>query len=158
MHFPDIVAAHLQPHHPMTATLGQQDTAYLRIGPWPILIATATKGQRVSLRIRGVKDRAIDGHKPIATKEGPGHAGGLGDQVTALLHEGLQTLAPQFLASSTAPRIAQPALRLTRMQIAEFAHQLLPHLALVQTAPQRHPDHKQHQRQGGTRPHPPRFG
>src|SRR5260370_9525305 len=35
------------------------------------------------------------------------------------------------------------------MQITEFSHQFLPHLALVQTAPQRHPDHKQHQCQCG---------
>src|SRR5947209_18799097 len=115
----------------MTATLGQQHTAHLRIGPWPILIATATKGQRVGFGIGGVKDRAIDGHEPIATKEGTWHAFGLGDQLTALVHEGLQTLAAQFLTSSTDPRIAQPPLRLTRMQIAEPADQLLPHLALV---------------------------
>src|SRR5947209_448241 len=125
----------------MTATLGQQHTAHLRIGPWPILIAAAPKGQRVRLRIWGIKDRAIDGHEPIATKEGTGHALRLGDQLTALTHEGLQTLAPQLLASSTDPRIAQPALRLTGMQRASPAHQALPHLALVQTAPQRHPDH-----------------
>src|SRR6266496_6176027 len=121
----------------MAATLGQEHTAHLRIGPGSILIATAPKGRRVGWRIGGVKDAAIDGHEPIATKEGSRHAFWLSDQLTALAHEGLQTLAPQFRASSTDPRIAQPALRLARMQITEPAHQLLPHLALVQPAPQR---------------------
>src|SRR2546430_11575502 len=97
MHFRDIVAASLQSHHPMTATLGQEHTAHLRIGPWPILIATAPKGQRVGCCVRGIKDRAIDGHEPIATKEGTKHAFGLGVQLTALVHEGLRTLADQFL-------------------------------------------------------------
>src|SRR5229473_3404256 len=59
MHFRDIVAAHLQPHHRMAATLGQEHTAHLRIGPWPILIAAAPKGQHVGFRLGSVKDRAM---------------------------------------------------------------------------------------------------
>src|SRR5258708_34135228 len=41
MHFRDIIAAHLQADHGMTATLGQQATAYLRIGARAVLIAAA---------------------------------------------------------------------------------------------------------------------
>src|SRR6266567_3664292 len=44
------------------------------------------------------------------------------------------------------------------MQITEGAHQLLPHLALVQTTPQCHPHHKQHQGQGRAGSHAPHFG
>jgi hypothetical protein len=79
----------------MAATLGQQHTAHLRIGPGPLLIAAASKGRRVGWRIRGVKDRAINGHESIAAKEGTGHAFWLGDQLTALVHEGLHaTFSP----------------------------------------------------------------
>src|SRR5207237_10576353 len=105
----------------VAATLGQEHATHLRIGPWPILIAAASKGRRVGFGIRGVKDAAIDGHEPIATKEGTRHAARLGDQLTALAHHGLQALAAQGLASPTDPRIAQPVLRLTGMQITELA-------------------------------------
>ena len=44
------------------------------------------------------------------------------------------------------------------MQITELAHQALPHLALVPTTPQRHPDHKQDQAQGRAQSHAPHFG
>src|SRR5947199_8407319 len=121
----------------MRTTLGQEHTAHLRIGAWPVLIAAATKGQRVGFRIGGVEQRAIDGHEPIAAKEGARHAFWLGDQLTALAHEGLQALAPQFLAASTEPRITQSALRLARMQRASLSDQALPDLALVHTTPQR---------------------
>src|SRR6266852_4730673 len=134
MHFRDLVAIHLQAHHRMAATLGQEYTAHLRIGPGSILVATAPKGRCVGLGIGGVEQRAIDSHEPIATKEGSGHGGPLGEHLTALAHESLQALAAQFLASSTQPRIAYAALRLSGMQIAELAHQALPHLALVPTA------------------------
>ncbi len=87
----------------MAATLGQQHTAHLRIGPGPILIAAATEGRRVGWRLRGVEDRAIDGHEPIAPKEGTRHARWLGQHLTAHAHQGLQALAPQGLASSTQP-------------------------------------------------------
>src|SRR5947209_19611684 len=115
----------------MATTLGQEHTAHLRIGAWPVLIATAPKGCRVGWRIGGVKDAAIDGHESIATKEGSRHTARLGDQLTALAHERLQALATQDLASSTDPRIAQPVLWFAGVQSAEFAHQLVPHLALV---------------------------
>src|SRR5205807_8037643 len=110
----------------MAATLGQKHTAHLRISPWPILIAAATKGQHVGIGLRRVEQRAIDGHEPIAAKEGARHAIFLGDQLTALAHEGLQALAPQFLAASTEPRITQSALRLARMQRASLSDQALP--------------------------------
>jgi len=132
----------------MGAALGQEHTAYLRIGAWSILIAAATKGRCVGGRIGRVEDRAIDGHESIATKESTGHARRLGDQLTALTHQGLQALAAQFLATSAQSRVADRTLWLSRMQIAEFAHQALPHLALIATAPQRHRDHKEHERQG----------
>ncbi len=101
-----------------------------------------------------MKQGAINGHEPIAPKESTGHAGPLGDQLTALAHEDLQALAAQCLASSTQSPVTYRARRLARMEIAELAYQLLPHLALVQTAPQRHPDHQQHQGQGRAQPHP----
>src|ERR1700730_12267141 len=101
MHFGNIVAVDFQPDHPMAATFGQEHTAHLRIGAWAVLIAAAPKGGRVGLGIGGVKDGAINGHEPIATKEGAGHAGWLGDQLTALAHERLQTVAAQPLAPST---------------------------------------------------------
>src|SRR2546427_7811306 len=132
----------------MRTTLGQEHTAHLRIGTWPILIAAATKGQRVGFRLGGVEHRAINGHEPIATTESTWHARRLCYHLTALSHDGLQALAPQFLATSTQSRITDRALRLSRMQIAELSDQALPHLAWVPTAPQRHRDHKHHQGQG----------
>jgi hypothetical protein len=121
------------------------------------LIATAPEGRRVGFGIRGVKHGAIDGHESIAPKEGTRHGRGLGDHLAALAHESLQALAAQGLASSTESRIAHASLRLSGMQITESSHQLLPHLALVQTAPQRHAQHKEHQAQGRTGAHPPCF-
>src|SRR2546426_2771225 len=150
MHFRDLVAIDLQAHYHMRTTLGQQDTAYLRISPRPVLVAAATKGQCVGLRVGGVEERAIDGHEPIATKEGIGHSGVLGRDLTALAHQGLEALAAQFLAASTQSRITDRTLWLGWMEIAELAHQALPDLALVATAPQRHGEHKQHQGQGRT--------
>src|SRR5438067_10725567 len=100
----------------MTATLGQLHTTHLRIGPWSILIAAAPKGDPVGRRIRGVKERAIDGHEPITSKESTRHAFWLGEQLTALVQERLQALAAQALAPATHARIAQPVLGLTRMQ------------------------------------------
>ncbi len=41
MHFRDLVAIDLQAHYHMRATLGQQDTADLRISPRPVLVAAA---------------------------------------------------------------------------------------------------------------------
>jgi hypothetical protein len=70
MDFRDIVAAHLQSNDRMAATLGQEHTAHLWIGSWPVLITAATKGRGVGFRVGGVKDGAINGHEPIATKEG----------------------------------------------------------------------------------------
>src|SRR5260370_35306602 len=99
----------------MRTTLGQEHTAHLRIGAWPVLITAATKGQRVGFRIGGVEHRAIDGHEPIAPKEGTGHAGRLGDHLTALTHQGLEALAPQFLATSAQSRITDRTLWLSRM-------------------------------------------
>src|SRR2546421_10502345 len=101
MHFRDIIAVDREPHHRMTPTLGQQDTTHLWIGAFAILIAAAPKGHRIGWRIRGVKDAAIDGHEPIATKEGSRHAFWLGNQLTALVHHRLQALAAQGLAPST---------------------------------------------------------
>src|SRR5258708_33963100 len=101
MPFGDIVAVDLHLPHPMAAALGQLHTTPLRIGPRPILIATAPKGGCVGWRIRGVKECAIDGHEPIAPKEGTGHAAGLGDHLTALVHERLQTPTAQGLTAST---------------------------------------------------------
>src|SRR6266851_6853461 len=126
----------------MRTTLGQEHTAHLRIGAWPVLIAAATKGQRVGFRLGGVEHRAIDGHEPIATKESTRHARRLRDHLTALSHQCLQALAPQCLATSAQSRITDRTLWLSRMDIAELAYQALPHLALVPTAPQRHRDHK----------------
>jgi hypothetical protein len=104
-----------------------------------------------------VKERAIDGHQPIAPKERTRQTGALGEHLAALAHHRLQALAPQGLAASTQPGITHHLRRLARMQVAELAHQLVPHLALVQTAPQGHPHHKQHQGQGRAGSHPPRF-
>src|SRR6266496_1492448 len=100
MHFGDIVAVQLQSHDGMTATLGQQHTFDLRIGSWPILVAAAAKGCRVGGGIRGVEQRAINGHKPIATKERAGHARWRRDHLTAFLQQRLHALAAQFLAPS----------------------------------------------------------
>ena len=85
----------------MRTTLGQEDTAHLRIGSEPVLIAAAPKRRPIGGRIRRVEDRAIDSHEPIAPKEGTGHGGWLGDDLTALLHQRLQPLAAQGLATST---------------------------------------------------------
>src|SRR6266487_659122 len=145
MHFRDIIAAYREPHHRMAATLGQEHTAHLRIGTGSILIATPTKSERVGFRIGSVEHGAIDGHEPIATKEGTGHGRPLGDHLTALAHEGLHALASQGRTSSTQSRITHRALGRSRMQIAELSYQALPHLALVPTAPEGHGDHKQHE-------------
>ncbi len=117
----------------------------------------AASGRGVGWRIGRVKERAIDGHQPIAPKERTRHPGALRQHLTALAHHRLQALAAQGLAASTQPGITHHLRRLARMQVAELAHQLVPHLALVQTAPQGHPHHKQHQSQGRAGSHPPRF-
>ena len=69
MHLRDRIAVDREPDHRMAATLGQEHTVYLRIGAWPILVAPATKSQRVGGRIGRVEDCAIDGHESIASKE-----------------------------------------------------------------------------------------
>src|SRR5438046_6876145 len=69
MHFRDRIAVDLQPDYRMAATLSQLHTAHLRIGTWPILVATTTKSERVGGRIGRVEDCAIDGHESIASKE-----------------------------------------------------------------------------------------
>ena len=66
--------------------------------------------------------------------------------------------AAQFLAPSTDGRSTQRTVWLAGMQIAELAYQFLPHLPLVQTTPQRHRDHKQHQCPHRTLTNPARFG
>ena len=43
------------------------------------------------------------------------------------------------------------------MEITEFAHQALPDLALIATAPQGHANHKQDQGQGRAEAYPPHF-
>jgi hypothetical protein len=141
----------------MTSTLCQQRTPHLRIGPWSIVIPTATKGRRVRAGICRVEERPVDGHETVATKEGAGHLLRLRNESTPCLHECLQARAPQCLASSAQPRIAQIALRLAWMQRAELSYQFLPHQALAQTTPQRHPDHKPHQGQHRTLAHPSGF-
>src|SRR5207237_10333906 len=95
-----------------------EHTAHLRIGPGSILIAAAAKGRCVRLRVGGVEERAIDGHKSIATKESTGHARGLGHHLTALAHQRLQALAAQFLASSAQSRSADRTGGLAGMEIA----------------------------------------
>src|SRR2546426_9014020 len=99
MHFRDLVAVDREPDHRMAATLGQEHTAYLRIGAWPVLIAAAAKGRCVGFGIGGVEERAIDCHKPIATKERTGHTRRLGDQLTAPPHPSLQAPAAHRLAT-----------------------------------------------------------
>ncbi len=158
MHFRDIIAVQLQSHHRMAATLGQQHACDLRIGAWPILIAAAAKGCRVGWRIGRVEQRAINGHQPVAAKEGVGHARRRRQQLTAFLEQRLQARTAQHLTSSAQARITDRAVGLRRMQIAELAHQAVPHLALVAPAPQRHPHHKQHQRHYRAQPHSPCFG
>src|SRR6266852_2621705 len=124
MHFRDSVAVNLQPHHCMRTTLGQEHTAHLRIGSWPIVIAAATKGQRVGFRLGRVEHRAINGHEPLATKERTWHAGRLGDHLTALTHQCLEALASQCLATSAQSRITDRTLGLSRMDSARFPTKL----------------------------------
>src|SRR5207253_10105836 len=126
MHFGDLVAVDLESHYRMRATFGQKHTAHLRIGPWPILIAATPKRRPVGWRIGRVEERAINGHESIAPKEGAGHARSLGDDLTALAHQHLQALAAQCLAASTQSRSTNHTRGLSRMQIAELAHQALP--------------------------------
>src|SRR5712692_4738236 len=109
----------------MRTTLGQEHTAHLRIGAWPVLIAAASKGQRVGFRIGGVEHRAINGHEPIATKESTRHAGRLGDHLTALAHQCRKALAPQCLATAAQSRITDRTLGLSRMDNAELIYQAL---------------------------------
>jgi len=73
------------------------------------------------------------------------------------MQQRLQALAAQGLPAPAQRGSAQLALGLSRMQSAELAHQFVPHQALGKAAPQRHPDHQQHQGQQRTLPHPPRF-
>src|SRR5258708_15519918 len=119
MHFRDIVAADLQLDDGMAATLGQQYTAHLWIGPFAILIAAAPKGCLIGSGISGVEDRPIDGHEPIAPKESAGHRLRLRQYPTALVQQRLQALAAQFRAAPAQRGRAQLALRLSRMQRAE---------------------------------------
>src|SRR5260370_4455793 len=102
----------------MRTTLGQEHTAHLRIGTWPILIAAATKGQRVGFRLSSVEHRAINGHEPIATKERTRHARRLGDHLTALTQQCLEALASQCRATSAQSRITNRTLGLSRMDTA----------------------------------------
>src|SRR5260370_12049932 len=106
-------------------------------------MAVATKGQRVGFRRSSVEHRAINGHEPIANKERTRHARRLGDHLTALTHQCLEALASQCLATSAQSRITNRTLGLSRMDIAELAHQPLPPLPLVPTPPHppQHPNH-----------------
>src|SRR6266568_8957413 len=105
----------------MTATLSQQHSAHLGIGPFAILITAAPKSCLIGRRVSGVEERAIDGHEPIATKEGAGHRLGLRQHLTALVQQPLQALAAHGLSAPAQSGSAQLALRLCRMQSAELA-------------------------------------
>jgi hypothetical protein len=93
MHFRDIIAIHREATQGMAATLTQEHAAHLRIGPFALVITAATKGLLVGLCVSGVEDRAVNGHKPRASKEGARHLLRWGKGRTSLAQEGLQALA-----------------------------------------------------------------
>src|SRR5260370_22081302 len=102
----------------MRTTLGQEHTAHLRIGTWPILVAAATKGQGAGFRLSSVEHRAINGHEPIASQERTRHARRLADHLTALTHQCLEALASQCLATSAPSRITNRTHGLSLTDIA----------------------------------------
>src|SRR2546430_153056 len=157
MHFRLRVWADLESNYGMGATLGQSYTSHLWIGPWPMLIATAPKRRSVGGCVGRVEEGAVNGHQPIAPIKGARHGVGLPDHVTACPHQPLQALVAQRLASSAQPAVADRTDGLERMQLGKLPEHTLPHLALVASAPQRHPDHKQHQAKPRAEADAPRF-
>jgi hypothetical protein len=112
MHFGDIVAAELEFDDGMTATLGQQHRASLRIGSFAVLIAAAAKGGLIGWRIGRMEERAIDRHQPIASIKGAGHRLRLRQHLTALVQQ--RTL-------SHSPRFARPGLTLSHTTLDDLS-------------------------------------
>jgi hypothetical protein len=84
----------------MAPALAQEHPPHLRIGSFAVLIARTTKGRIVGWGVWRVEDRPIDGHEPIATKESAGHGLPISDLPTPLLHQPLQAVAAQLLATT----------------------------------------------------------
>lgn len=99
MHFRLIIAADLHSYHGMCPTLGQEHTTHLRIGSLAKLITAAAKCLLIDLHISNIEERPIDGHEPIAPKEGLWSLLPLCYRLAAGLHESFHYLTPQFPSS-----------------------------------------------------------
>ena len=62
-----VIVAQVQPDGGMTATFGQHHRPCLWIGPFAVLVATASKGLGIGLGIGHIEQAAIQRQRPMST-------------------------------------------------------------------------------------------